>query len=394
MTYVANVANAIVETVGCGAVLVSGGSGRSASDTDQVVAIRSLLGQARPQSSDLVLGPVEVKGNWQLKLVKGDSIELLLRDPRKRKQVELALQQLFGDMVEDEAPFGMLSTYEAIVFLARHPDVLKKTLFCSRIYWQDEGSPSLIAATCTFLDLCWKGRALKDRLPRDDVPVTSVAGYTVAQLPTSTTRGRVTRPLPFSVKAPTPRPTSGKRKRRATSLEDFQVTSFGSIGYKGTLVASGRHGNLIFGSINGEPVVIKKYELRRRASADALEREFALYTSSEYAALQGQVIPRLIKYGLLPHSGTPFLALSYEGAPLEDTARTPAIVAAATSALDRFHAARLLHGDLSLNNLLVDKDHVILCDFESVQETAPEEDQLLEKKLLLELVAEAEETVR
>lgn len=190
MMFVAEMANSLAETLGCGASIVSGGSGRSASDTDQVVALNSLLGHPRPLLSELVLAPVEVKGDWQTKLEKGDDVVELLQDPAKRKKIELALQQLFGDMVEDEAPFGMLTTYQATVFLARHPDVRKKVLYCSRIYWQDEENPTFYAATGAFVNVCWEGRGLKSKLPRDQVPVTPVQGYTVTLPVTFSSRGR------------------------------------------------------------------------------------------------------------------------------------------------------------------------------------------------------------
>lgn len=70
------------------------------------------------------------------------------------------------------------------------------------------------------------------------------------------------------------------------------------------------------GDIDGQKVVIKKYELRRRGSADALQQELSVYAGDEFKSLQGVAIPRMLSFGLLPHSSTPFIALSHEGEPL------------------------------------------------------------------------------
>lgn len=81
---------------------------------------------------------------------------------------------------------------------------------------------------------------------------------------------------------------------------------------------------------------------------------------------------------------------SIAGVPLKDVQKTPALLSAAVSALDRFHAANVLHGDLSLQNLLMRDGQVLLCDFESIKTQASKEAQAAEKKLLLELLNEGE----
>lgn len=88
------------------------------------------------------------------------------------------------------------------------------------------------------------------------------------------------------------------------------------------------------GVMDGEQVVIKKYELTRRGSADALQQELWLYAGGNFRALQGVSIPRMKTYGLLPHSGTPFLALSYAGEPLYDSLHISPVVG--HSAKDEF----------------------------------------------------------
>ncbi|GAQ83646.1 hypothetical protein KFL_001560150 [Klebsormidium nitens] len=510
MTSVAKVANLLAESLGSRANLVSGGSGRSSSDTDEVVAAKPLLGQERTDPSSAVLADVEAKGGWQLLLQRGDSVVVLMNDERDHKKVAAAVQQLFGDMIEDEAAFGALTTYFATVFLRRHHNVADKTLFCSRIFWQDEQSPTAFAAWATFLYICWRDRDLKGGLKREKVPITPEKGYPYEVRLPPTKRGRMRQPKIFHQKATSSNtPSKGKRKheavdageeveggqeafaggeevergrepeggdaeggqeprgeesqrgeddrggrewtqwggesqrggqepagggeaewgrkaerrdaeggqepegadddwgrgpeggdaeggRKAEEREaegdeagmkvELKVVPYQEIGFTPKIVACGRNGNICWGSIGGERVAVKKFEPRRPQATEALKLELLVYKSAEFQSLQGETIPRLKSCGLLPHTLVPFLALSYEGEPLKHVRMTRSIIDRATSALERFHAAGLLHGDLNLNNFLVKDGKVILCDFETVRLDALPQEQKKERDAFLELL--------
>ena len=106
--------NAVAESMGLMVRLEGGGSGRSCSFTDYVIKVhkkaRSQGGRTHKKDLSLdVLGDVEVKGPWQWLMELGANISSMTEE--ELKGLEPALQQCYGDMVLDEAPFGMASSH-------------------------------------------------------------------------------------------------------------------------------------------------------------------------------------------------------------------------------------------------------------------------------------------
>ena len=93
--------NNAAEIHGIKAECVGAGSGRSTSYMDLVV--RRTGQKSDPDHlSVLVLGAGDVKGNWQFKLERGETLEGMLRDPERFQEFLLAVQQaslscLFSD---------------------------------------------------------------------------------------------------------------------------------------------------------------------------------------------------------------------------------------------------------------------------------------------------------
>jgi tRNA A-37 threonylcarbamoyl transferase component Bud32 len=81
--------------------------------------------------------------------------------------------------------------------------------------------------------------------------------------------------------------------------------------------------------------------------------------------LQGSCIPEMLTVGRLPHSGHPVLAVRL-GEPVHQPV-TPAVAAGIRHALKQLHAAGAAHGDVRLQNMLMqpgEHAHVLLCDLE------------------------------
>lgn len=86
--------NKIAEMLGIPMKCSGGGSGRSMSFTDLVV--RPADGQTDPNSvSSQIFGTVEVKGDWQFQLNRGERLEDALHDPKRTGAV--VIQQVGAD---------------------------------------------------------------------------------------------------------------------------------------------------------------------------------------------------------------------------------------------------------------------------------------------------------
>lgn len=84
--------NEAAKALGIQAECIGGGSGRTTSFMDLVLRMSGQLSDPKKLSS-LVLGAGEVKGQWQLDLKPGETLEAVLKDPERVDAVLLALQQ-------------------------------------------------------------------------------------------------------------------------------------------------------------------------------------------------------------------------------------------------------------------------------------------------------------
>ena len=84
--------NEAAKALGIQAECIGAGSGRTTSFMDLVLRKSGQLSDPNKLSS-LVLGAGEVKGQWQLDLQPGETLEAVLRDPERVDAVLLALQQ-------------------------------------------------------------------------------------------------------------------------------------------------------------------------------------------------------------------------------------------------------------------------------------------------------------
>ena len=122
---------------------------------------------------------------------------------------------------------------------------------------------------------------------------------------------------------------------------------------------------------------MKLYDLERRGAAEAFRGEKAAYGALE--ALQGLVLPRLLKIGILAHVGLPAVVTSIGGQPLKDrltrSRRVPQeLRRPLKAALQQLHKAGVAHGDVCILNILVrDNNAVCLIDLGSAMINADQD---------------------
>lgn len=68
---------------------------------------------------------------------------------------------------------------------------------------------------------------------------------------------------------------------------------------------------VVQGTYGGEDVVVKLFEPKSEGYAEAFVREVRTYERLQ--GLQGKLVPRLLRSGMLVHTSSLFLALSFEG---------------------------------------------------------------------------------
>ena len=87
--------NDIAERLNIPVQCTGGGSGRSMSFTDLVVRPTGAQSNLADLSSQ-ILGTVEVKGDWQFSLKRGERLEDALHDPKRIEGIVQAVQQVYA----------------------------------------------------------------------------------------------------------------------------------------------------------------------------------------------------------------------------------------------------------------------------------------------------------
>ena len=108
-------------------------------------------------------------------------------------------------------------------------------------------------------------------------------------------------------------------------------------------------------------MAVKVYNLHQDGAAGAYEVEKLAY--QKLKALQGAILPRLLRSGVLAHTAAPIIVTSYEGVALAEDKRVPQrLHKHMRQALKALHAAGAAHGDVRRSNFLDCKDKVLLVD--------------------------------
>nr|PNR29265.1 hypothetical protein PHYPA_027957 [Physcomitrium patens] len=130
------------------------------------------------------------------------------------------------------------------------------------------------------------------------------------------------------------------------SAEDLNLKKAG-----GVISSEGWSGCVVNGRLHGQPVALKFAHLGTER-AEALLKEVAAYRKME--KLWGIFVPRLIGYGTTNNGRVVFIATELiDGVELGEVAVTREVETAAIQALAAVHACGLLHGDVSLSNIMV-----------------------------------------
>ncbi|EIE18322.1 hypothetical protein COCSUDRAFT_60291 [Coccomyxa subellipsoidea C-169] len=409
--------NDVAEVLGIPVECTSGGSGRSSSFTDLVVR---LTGSATNPAhlSALILAAGEVKGNWQFELERGETLEAALHDPKRIVKIVLAVQQVYGDAVFDEAPMLILTNYHVTVFLKRSADVQDKRLWASPPIWWDSTDPPARACWLYSLEQAHSMRAMKQKLPRFAVPPT-MKGYhipaqsqldqpVVQDAGTGLRRSSRARTATLRLQATS---ASGKgyeldslaarqSPASAASAVSAAPSSSGSappadpvlpladLAITDKLLGAGQFGHVLQGSYCMQPVAVKLYHRQVSGATAAYENEKQAYQALEQ--LQGSAIPNFFGYGMLAHTAVPVIVTSVAGTALREGARVPpSLHKPMRDALKAFHDAGAAHGDVRLANFLVEEQSGIvrLADLGSTVLRATKDQQKAEQKKLASLLA-------
>mmetsp|Transcript_18958 Transcript_18958/g.32410 ORF Transcript_18958/g.32410 Transcript_18958/m.32410 type:complete len:568 (+) Transcript_18958:106-1809(+) len=348
--------NKIAKALNFPAEYKSGGNQRGVSRTDLVMAMSKQQGK--------VIACIEVKGDWQFKLAPGESLIEVFQDTARFQTVQPALQQLWGDMVLEEVPVGILTNYNSTVLVARLPDSKSRDLMVSRTFTCDsKDSPVLLTLLYALQIAC---KRADESFPLADVPqsVTNViadgsSGGGSEKAPDDDTSAKESRG--GGSHSQMSGGTSSKEKSNSTNRQ-LKIWSLGSLSL-GMVLGSGSSGLTRLGSVEGQAAAVKIFACEKTGHQE-LHEELDVYAAC--SQLQGSSIPRVLAFGLLDHTFQPFLALSFQGTPLSSQGTlAPSTKAAAAHALRQLHAHGVAHGDVRLDNLLVGSstDAVVVIDF-------------------------------
>ena len=143
--------------------------------------------------------------------------------------------------------------------------------------------------------------------------------------------------------------------------DDVSSTSVGCVMHMHSVRALIRCLSLPQGVVEGAPVAVKVYDLCHYGAAQAYQAEKLAYQG--LADLQGDIIPRLVRCGLLQDSAAPLIVTSFEGDALPEKQRVPLrLHKRLRKALKALHLAGAAHGDVRWSNFLGNKGKVRLVD--------------------------------
>lgn len=377
-------ANELAVQLGIPFAFVVGGSGRGLSFTDAMV-VDTNQAPDDDNPSARVYAACEIKGPWQLKIQDGTSFIDGVRCGADQKHLLQVLQQLFGDLVTEEAPAGLITNYNETIFFKRANDPKCKKLWVSPVVRYNERP---LQACLYVLHFVYESRGLKFLLPRNRVEVTLPSGY--VSKPPGVTRVAICSGRTSTVRNPLIL-INGKSRSQKTprfeqqadiivevdteictdlcGIEDLPKFSFADLGISSKCIGEGRHGKVLDGGIEGIRVAIKYYDLRNSSAKEAFENERHAYKLLKEE--QGLSVPIVLCIGTLAHTNWPFIAMTNEGATVEELKEgldVGILKKSITRIVSRIHRASVLHNDLRLSNILLCNREVRLIDFECAAE--------------------------
>ncbi|KAK9817326.1 hypothetical protein WJX74_005231 [Apatococcus lobatus] len=334
--------NQVAKVLHIGVECVGGGSGRSTSFMELVLRLK---GPSDPDHmSRRIVGAGGVWGTWQFELTRGSKLEHLLHNPQSKDAIVLALQQVYGDAVMDEAPLLVLSNYDCTVFQKRSPNVMDKRLWASEPVWWDSQRPS---ARACWLQAFQTAKGMADWcLPRQAVPQT-LGGCSI--------------PIPQLEPLEPQQPLKRKfqEQGKAFGLADGSAAayiaseaelSFQELGVTDAILGEGQHGRTLLGQVNGKQYAVKLYNIR-------LPEAIPAYHNEKHCLNALQDCPGVVQLhaaGRLQETAYPCIVTVAAGNPCQCLSGQQRI--AARQAILQLHGAGAAHGDIRLSNILFNTD--------------------------------------
>jgi hypothetical protein len=280
----------------------------------------------------------------------------------------LAVEQAYGYMVHDKVVYGMISTYNAFIFLRRKSPGI---LYMSRLIPINCTTPAIMKLLYYFSHLC-----TTDTVP---CPETNNEGITISltkapkdtsaapRIPNPSLDVTTARVLPPGSREYTVENPRRSPRRKSSDSRTVDGTTWTEEVYLG---CKGWKGNLS----TGETVFAKLWD-GWKVSSDDCRHEALVYIHLK--DLWDKIIPTFLGFGnwgfchilLLSYISDVccrFNRVNYQALMLDQVKFKSVIARNVVNAFKEIHARGVLHGDVRVENILVRNDNsVIVVDFES-----------------------------
>ncbi len=321
-----------------------------------------MLGDSAGSDSQLLLA-IEAKTPFTMPLPEDWTLAAAYADEATRPHVKDAVHQAYGYMLHNQLRYALIATCEVYSFLELEGTGLR----IADVRGPQNSAPRVTPQMAVYYVIhmaaqdpsqltVYTRSPSKPAFPRSFFRAVTGSLLAAASWPLQAFRGLVSCGL---------QQICGKAEQQLGpdfSIKD--VWTWDELNLTGW-IARGRTGSVFSGRIGGSPVAIKVADYGHRSSVlEEVQQEVEMldYLRDE----QGQAVPRKIAQGYIAESTCYFIAMELLGETLQDAPleEFPALEESALAALDRVHAAGVLHNDVRPANFLrAGHGRVVLTDF-------------------------------
>ncbi|CAL8469822.1 g9364 [Coccomyxa elongata] len=305
---------------------------------------------------------VEAKTVYSMPLPADWTLAAAYANDAKRPYIEDALHQAYGYMVANELRYAVIATAQAPGQLIAYTGSASEPAIPQSV--GRAVNSSLVAPAS------WPLHALKE-----------LVRFALRPACGKTKRSKAKQDRAKRIKA---RQSKAAQQPDSSTKEVWTWEELSITGW----IARGRTGSVFSGCIGGSPVAIKVADYRGRFSK-LKEVQEEVEMLDYLHAKQGQAVPRKIAQGYIVDSTCYFVATELLGETLRDAPpdEFPGLEEAALAALDRVHAAGVLHNDVRPSSFLrAGQRRVVLADFAYAELSSNERDRQRERARLRELM--------